>query len=936
MRNDDPKARLNPLLGWSTLSLAMMLATSAEADEASPSSGVAEILVRGSSTLNVDIRRTRDGIQPYVVFDAEQIARSAAQNVEDFLQSNLPMNSQQTTTSQLGPQTSPRGRIDLRGLGADQTLILVDGRRLPSISTGDSFGQPNINGISMSQVERIEILPATASGIYGGGATGGVINIILKRKYSGIDIDASYGNTFDSDVGQYRIGMNGGFTIEGGHTSVLFAASHSEGNVLLSSDRDFFGRGAELQLRNDPSDASVLFGGANICSTEDGVTCSAQPLALKGGGVLGSPFASVPDRYAGPAGDGGAALANNAGKLQFDRAGTPIWSAPDITAYSFNLRREFSNHFEAYADFSHDISRTVVAIPTQLPLFVAADSAENPFQQDVLSFLSIPNGNKQAQSVENTRANVGGIVRLPHDWSSSLEYSWLRNTTDSANSSVLGVDSPAADAVLQGAAFRDVVATPLTNPNSLFSFFGQSGRDGDTLQTVSLRMSGPVVDLPGGSLIATALLEGRDERSDSTVNAANFFGVDSYTWNPPAKRTVRSGYLELRAPIISEGNGVPWVNALEVMASARRDAYKTQFSGSSIDIDGPEGPFPPQVASNNDVSSTDFTLGFRYAPASDISFRASFGTGFLPPNLAQIRGEPPALFSPFLIFLLDLRDPARGDELIPGPLTVLSGGNPDLKPEQSDSASFGAVFTPDLLPGLRVSVDFTNIRKQDEITTLPLAFFIANDSAFPGRVVRDVGGGSGAPGPITQIDFSSLNLAKSELRALDIQADYKLSTSGFGSWRFYLVATNTLELSRTVLPTDASVDRVDFADGPLKWRGNVGFDWSKGAVGAGWNAQYYGGYRICSTFNSSFECGSRETSQGALRLPSQKYHDIYMRYSFPAKSGALANVDLRLGINNLFNDRGPTVASGIGFSDGPPSYVDPRLRRFTLVAHKHF
>ena len=135
MRNDNPKARLDPLLGWSTLALAMMLATpteagegdpaspSGEADEASSSIGMPDILVRGTRTHDVDIRRTRDDIQPYVVFEAAQIERSAAQNVEDFLQSNLPMNSQQTTTSQLGPQTSPHGRIDLRGLGADQPSI---------------------------------------------------------------------------------------------------------------------------------------------------------------------------------------------------------------------------------------------------------------------------------------------------------------------------------------------------------------------------------------------------------------------------------------------------------------------------------------------------------------------------------------------------------------------------------------------------------------------------------------------------------------------------------------------------------------------------------------------------------------------------------------------------------------------------------------------
>lgn len=904
---------------------------------ASPSDavGLAEILVVGSRTLNVDIRRTRDDIQPYVVFNTEQIAQSGAQNVEDFLQTHLPMNAQQQTLSQIGPQTTPHGRIDLRGLGSDQTLILVDGRRLPSISTGDSFAQPNIDGISMSQIERIEVLPATAGGIYGGGATGGVINIILKRNYSGLDIDAGYSNAFDTDVGQYHLGVNGGVSLEGGNTHIMFAASRSHANDLLSSDRDLFRRGAELQFRNDPSQSSVLFGGANICSTADGFTCSTQNLMLNGGASLNSPFTSIPDKYSGPAGDAGAALAANAGRLQFKRAGTPIWTAPATASYSLDLRRKFTDYIEAFVDFSRDQSKTVVTMPTQWSEFVPAGSPDNPFQQDVLSFISIPEGLKQTQSVNNTRVNVGAIVRLPFRWSASLEYDWLRNTTNSANTSVFGAASPTADTILQGAAFRDISAYPLTDPNSLFSFFTQSGTSGDTLKTVSLRMSGPIVKLPGGNLTGTALVERRDESSDAVVTATSF----GYYWTPEARRDVQSEYFELNAPIISAGNAVPWVDSLELMGSVRHDAYKTDFSGTSILVDGPNGPFPPQTASTNNVSSTEYTVGIRYAPTPDLAFRASYGTGFLPPNLSKIRSDAPSVFSSSLIYALDLRDPARGNDLIPGPLTVLGGGNSKLRPEQSRSASFGVVLTPRMVGGLRVSVDFTNIRKTNEVTTLPLAFFIDNEADFPGRIVRGPnlpGDSPGQPGPITQIDYSSLNLATSELSAIDIQADYTRSTPKFGTWRFYAMASHTIELNHRVLPADSSVSRVDFSDGPLRWRGNIGIDWSDGPWKAGWSAQYYGSYRICGSFLSEFVCEQQETWQGAARVPDQIYHDVYLRYDFGASAGALADSDISVGIQNLFNEQGPTIASGVTYSNGPAAFGDPRLRRFTLAVHKHF
>jgi outer membrane receptor protein involved in Fe transport len=905
-------------------------------DGRSGDEGIAQILVRGKRTLDVDVRRSRDDIQPYVVFDAEQISRSGAQKLEDFLQSYLPMNAQQTTTSQLGPQTSPQGRIDLRGLGANQTLILVDGRRLPSISTGDSLAQPNINGISLSQIERIEILPATASGIYGGGATGGVINIILKRDYAGIDVDVGYGNVLDGGVKQYHLGFSGGFSLEDGRTHVLFSASHADAGVLQSSRRDAARRGAQLQLRNDPTHPSVLLGGANICATDDGANCSTQPLQLKNGAALTSAFTSVPGQYAGAALDGGAALAARAGQLQLNSTSVPIWSAPETTSFSFNPRREFTKDIEAYLDFARDRSKTSVTMPTQLLEYVPASAAVNPFQQDVLSYLTVPNGLAQEQVVTNTRLYVGAIVRLPERWSAVLELGRLRNATATTKSTALGAASDAADETLQGAVFRDIVASPLADANSLFSFFKEKGEIDSTLKTQSLRLSGPLARLPGGDLTATALLERRHEISGNAVNSSEFGDASSFFWNPEADRKVDSRYLELRAPVLAARAEGASSSLLELMASARHDAYRTEYSGSSIKVDSASGPFPAQASAVNRFGSTNYTLGLRFAPTADIAVRTSVGTGFLPPDLGKIRSELPSEFSPFLISLLDLRDPALGNTLIPGPLTVLAGGSPSLKPEESRSASLGVILTPRLWPGLRVSVDYTDIRKTNEVTAMPLSFFIDNEAAFPGRVVRGPGS-NGQPGPITQIDATSLNLARSRLKAFDLQADYATTSEDWGRLRFYAVATYTKELSRAVQAAGPAVNRAGFSDGPLKWRGNVGIDWNGTETwSAGWNAQYYGSFRVCSSTLSEFSCNEWETWQGARKVPSQLYHDAYVRYTFDADGGLLDAADLSFGVQNLFNNQGATIASAIAYSVGPASYLDPRGRRFTLSLRKHF
>ncbi|MXP41204.1 TonB-dependent receptor plug domain-containing protein [Altererythrobacter soli] len=148
--------------------------------------GIAEILVVGSRSQNVDIRRAEDDPQPYVVFTQEDIQRSNYSNIEDFIRKNLPMNYVSSTSAQSADRTDTISAVSLRGLGTNQTLILIDGRRAPRVLGGGfSQLQSDLAGVPLSAIDRIEVLPSTAGGIYGGGAVGGVVNIIRKRNIGG-------------------------------------------------------------------------------------------------------------------------------------------------------------------------------------------------------------------------------------------------------------------------------------------------------------------------------------------------------------------------------------------------------------------------------------------------------------------------------------------------------------------------------------------------------------------------------------------------------------------------------------------------------------------------------------------------------------------------------------------------------------------------------
>jgi len=284
-----------------------------------------EYMVTGTKTLNADIKRTRDDAQPYVVFESEVIQRSGSQTIEDYLKSRLPMNAAQTTVDQdVSPGGLNYGRINLRGLGANQTLVLVDGRRIPGIATVDGVrGQPNIMVYRHRQLSESRFFHHGFC-IYGGGATGGVVNVILRRNYSGSEIGLTYGSTFKNDASIFRIDLNAGLTLLNGRTHVTLTGSHSEGRPLLAARRDFSTKARDLILANNPSLLLSEFGlisstTSNVVSTSLG---SFEPdtrnLILKNGTPLNAPSTFVPIGYAGPSSDAGAAFVANAGRRNYN------------------------------------------------------------------------------------------------------------------------------------------------------------------------------------------------------------------------------------------------------------------------------------------------------------------------------------------------------------------------------------------------------------------------------------------------------------------------------------------------------------------------------------------------------------------------------------------------------------------------------------------
>lgn len=873
------------------------------------------IMVTGARSLNMDITRTQDDPQPYVVFQREQIERSGATSIEQFLQERLTMNASEVNA---GVSTTGSSQVRLRGLSASQTLILIDGHRASGPTLGGSIGdlgQVDLRGIPVSAVERIEVLPTTASGIYGGSATGGVINIILRRDFSGGELRATWDNTFDTDSAVRKVDLTYGHRFNRGKTTLMASASYSDANELLNRDRDLVQHGRDAVWRKNPAFFIGPTGAPPLGATPNISSLSGEDLVLDDGTSLHSPIASVPEGYAGVNTDGGAALVDNAGTYNWSLARSAqvngggnggrqaLFSQPKIESGTVVLRHEFTDRLQVFGDFSASrvLNRyTTSAVGAQY--FVHRDLPNNPFQQDILVSVPLPgNDSKNTSLSEHQRAVLGLVQTLPHDWQLGIDYTWDRTTVDADQAPT----APAFGGVVATGSvdvLRDTNAYPIdVSPYLIQSLYTTPFRT--TMEDSVVRASGPLGHWPGGAPTLTASLAYRHEAAPDTYLIRP--SSNAFFYYPERAQTTSSAYLELRLPFWSEQNARPWLRALELQLAVRRDDYKS-LSGPSLFLFGLPSDTPPETPRvENAAASVDPTIALRWQPTAALTLRASYGTGMIPPGLSELASR----ISPFPQF--GLVDPLRGNTnttVSSGPITAIVGGNSGLGPEQSTSWSAGLILAPVRFPGLRVSVDYTRIEKTDNIAVHPFGpQGILNDEArFPGRVVRGERLPTDPPGwagPILSIDSSLLNLARADLEAWDARLDFSKNTDLHGIFDLFLAATWQPHFRTQTLDGQPFDELAGIGGGLPRFKANAGASWTIGPWRAGWNASHLDSYKIT---NNEFILD--QLGDYGNQVASQTYHDVFVHYDFGLAGGRQhwwSSTELQLGIRNVFNRRPP-------------------------------
>jgi outer membrane receptor protein involved in Fe transport len=916
-----------------------------------------EVLVKGSRLLNMDIPRTQDDVQPYVILGREAIARSSANSLEEFLQQRLAMAATGRNSDKFPSSSGVNTQINLRGLGANQTLVLIDGHRTASsaLTAGAAVSsQPDLNTIPLAAIERIEVLPATASGIYGGGATGGVVNIVMRRDFSGSEIRAAFDNSFEGGGASRRVDLSTGFGSQSGNTRVFLAGSYSDSDPLTAGERSFIERGRLKAYRNNPDKYLGLFippplsATANIASAFDFFTFSQPDLMLKDGTPLNSTITSAPADFENNGSVSG--LVDNAGRYNLRLADVAdvnggrrgaILGNPTRKSITGTLRQELTPRLQAFLELSasQDISRFQSGSSSGT-FFLSSALPNNPFQQDIL--VTVPFTENPVTNIE-TRATdqrvMGGLIlNLPRSWTAEADYTWSRwYRSPSADS---GFVDPFGFGGVVAAGTPDILRDPERFPLSTAGFFNPPSEYSSVttmLKDLSLRFAGPAFQLWTGPVNVLVLFEHRKEfLGEQRTVSPSPFGT-SINFSPDKDQSVDSVYLETHVPLISKHSERAWVRELELMVAARQDRYRVNGANPVLHlVDG--DPLPTIERVRNETRSTNPTVGLRFVPLADLTFRGSYGTGFLPPSVIQLVPEADSVVPPNVF--AGLIDPQRGNSPVIGPMLLHLGGNSNLKPEKSESWSFGTIITPQFIPHARVSIDYTQIEKTDNIASLSSQQVIDNESALGSRVIRGPnlpGDLPGWAGPIIELDPTLANIARAKVEAYDLQVDYEMSSRSWGSFDFYMLGTWQTHLQTQLTPSSEVFENVGIFSSfnVTKFKGSAGATLARGDWRFGWAARYLGSYLVADPAQASSAPLILSQGNGG-RVPSQMYHDVLLAWSSPATLGdsIFSGLEIKLGIANVFNKVPPFDASNDTYFYS--FYGDPRLRSYSVSIRKSF
>lgn len=843
-----------------------------------------EIVVTGSH-----IHGAPPSPSPTKVVTRSDIERGGYSSVAQALQT-LPGNFGGMATEQSalsfadrsGNNATLASGVNLRGLGPQATLVLVNGRRVAGSGLLGDFA--DISSIPMSALDRVEIVTDGASALYGSDAVAGVVNIILKEDFEGLEMRLRGGTVTDGHARELLFSQTAGKSWAGG--SVLLSYEFQRRVALRSADRAF-ARSAD----------SRAFGGTD---RRYPYSSPGNILGFNSSGALVPTFA-IPRGQDGTALLPGDFLAGDSNLENF-REGTDL--SPDQKRHSLYARasqtlsdginfslegryahRRFTSLTAGYA--------TILSVTNANPWFVsptgaASDMIGYAFTQEL--------GPVRSAGTARSFALTGAVdAELGSDWklASYIAYAAQRdrNRTDQlANEYLLAealgtiADNPAS----VYSAVRDGYFNPYGDGNAnspalLRAISGYSDFESrSNIVTADMVADGSLFSLPGGPV--KLALGGNYRRERFYSQSTDFIFSPVPVAGRPAdySRTIWAGFAELALPLVGPDNARPGLEKLDVSAAIRAERY-------------------------DDFGTTaNPKLALRWVPVDGLAVRATWGTSFRAPNLRE-------LGAPENINLRIARNQAGASVIV----IQRSGGNSGLSPEKAKSWTVGLDLSPSSLAGLTASLTafrtiFSGrvdnpVQRNFSSALIDPSFAPFVRRVSPGSSAEDLAfvqallsrSGASNPYPVESIaavvDGRYVNTGRVDVAGGDFDINYSFSQ---GSNRFSvgLGATYLERWREQITPTSLAVDRRNIAGRPVDLRSRMTVGWVRKALDMQIALNHVDGYHD--------EVGKRIRAWNSV--------DMRLAYKPKLGEGITSGLTLSLVAQNLFDKAPPFYDSTAG------------------------
>ena len=789
---------------------------------------LAEVVVTGSRLVRSDLSAP----SPTTVINEDAVQLSGDTTVEAVI-NELPQLSAGNNSSVNSAGGSGVLTANLRGLDAERTLTLVNGRRfIPA----NGAGNVDLATIPTALVQRVDIITGGASAVYGSDAIAGAVNFVLRDDFEGLQVSTQYGETSESDGQSRQYELLFGSNFDESRGNVTFYASHATRDPVMMQDRKF--SRVPLNAALGPSGSGNIPGGrvslsaAQIAALNVGNGAGVIPTGPEG---CTTPLSSI--RF----GENGEVLRHCDPETLFNyAAGNYLLRPLERTQFSGLAHYSFAERATAYADMHYALAEnefqqapdSLAIVTGTNPFFEVPNYATNPVLSPAVRALFVNNaGIFDADGDGNARI-AGGIARRfgetglrnfaferstlgttvgvrgdfpvgEYNWQWDIFGQYQRSRTDE---SVRGTMSPArlslglnstTDANGNIVCVTQVLGCVPVNPFGIgaitpeaaaFISPARSSSDRFERSVAGASLAGEFLKLPAGPISAAV---GYEYRSDEyrfmpgATDLAKEYGS--------ASRGITAGgydvsevFGEVRIPLLS---GMPFADILAVEGAIR---YSDYSNFGSVDT---------------------WRAGLEWGPVDWLRFRSAYNVAIRAPNIDELFSPIQEGFSPGNDPCAAVRSPSQAvkdfcvqqgvpaDEIDNFVQTALgfsqfSGGNPDLKEETSETWTVGAVIRVPFVDRFNIAVDYYEIEVEDAIatinaqTTLDVCYQLLDASSEPCRAITRLPDN----GQVFQVRASNSNIGSLSVKGVDLTADYTFALPdavGFNGGADMSVVLNT-------------------------------------------------------------------------------------------------------------------------------------------------